>query len=443
MRQLKNYQEIGVEFLKARKGAGLFMDMGLGKTATTLFALKALLEKREGPVLLVGPIRVVETVWRQEAQEWPELQSLTFSLLRGTKKQRAEAAKAKVQIYLVNPELLGEALALLPQIEILVIDESSMFKNSSSIRFKTIKPKIKHFRRTYILTGTPTPNGLLNLWAQVYLIDMGARLGKSFYVYRERFFYTDDYQGFHWVPKPGAFEDITRLISDIVLRVDAATYLPPREVLHRQVCFDLPGSVAKLYAKMEKTAFVDLGLSTATAANAAIVPMKLRQIASGFIYDDDGVTKHLHDEKLKIVEEVIESTGSPVLVFYQFVEELTMLRQRFRQGVVFSSDKVAHWNRGEIPLMFLNPKSAAHGINLQHGGHTVVVYSSSYSQEEMSQAYARIDRQGQTKPVIFHHILAKGTVDELIYSVINDKSEVQRSFMDKIKEYGKKKGYYS
>ena len=437
MRSLKQYQVEGREFVKTRPGAGLFMDMGLGKTPTTLFALRDLILSGEGPVIVVGPIRVVESVWKQEAELWPELAGLSFSLLRGTPKERKAAAATKADVYLVNPELLQEALALLPHAKILVVDESSMFKNPSTMRFKNLRRSLKRFTRRIILTGTPTPNSLLDLWSQVFILDFGQRLGTSFYAYRERFFEKADYMGYNWRVRPGAEEEILKLVSDIILRIDAATYLPPRSVLNNQVFFDLPPAAAKLYKSMEKDALAVIGDKTIVAATAVAALMKLRQIASGFLYDDEAGTQSVHEEKLKALDEILEETGSPVIVVYQFIEELAMLKKRYKHGVVFDSPVIPRWNAGKIPLMFLHPQSGGHGVNLQHGGHTMAIFSGSFSQEQMAQTYARIDRQGQEHPVVFHHLTARNTVDELIFQVLQEKTQNQNSLLERIKTYAK------
>lgn len=438
IRELKPYQGEGRDFVLQRAGSGLFMDMGLGKTATVLFALLDLVQSGRGPVLLVGPIRVIESVWRQEAALWPELEGLTFSLLRGAPKDRERAASVPADVYLVNPELLEEALSLLPHAKILAVDESSMFKNPSAKRFKALRKHLKRFDKRIIMTGTPAPNSLLDLWSQMFIVDLGERLGRSFYDYRNTYFEPADYMGYTWKARKGSEEEILKRISDVVFRVDAKSYLPPRAVTHVEIRFDLPPKAGKVYQSMEKEAIAKLEAEkVVTSVSAAAAMMKCRQIANGFIYDDEGAPIVLHDEKLKALEEVIEETGSPILVLYNFIEDRTALKKKFKGIVEFDSRHIDRWNRGEIPLMMLHPKSGGHGVNLQHGGHTIVVYSGSFSQEEMSQAFARVDRQGQENPVFIHHLIANGTVDEVLFETVQTKTHNQASLLERIKAYAK------
>jgi SNF2 family DNA or RNA helicase len=409
------------------------MDMGLGKTGTTLLALAQVL----GPTLLVGPIRVIETVWAQEALLWAETRHLKFSLVRGTPKQRREALQAKADIYLVNPELLGEAIEGRDDWMNLVIDESSMFKNPSTKRFKLLRKNLKRFRRRIILTGTPAPNSLMDLWSQIFILDMGQRLETAFFRFKSRYFYQVDYQGFKFAAHDGAMERITKLISDVVLRLDARDILEPRYPINNPIAVTLPAEARQLYDRMEREAFIRLSEDdTITAANAAAAMMKLRQVASGFVYDDDHKTVPIHDEKLKALDSILGETGSPVIVVYNFQHELAALRDRFPAGVTLDDWDQEQWDRGEIPLLFLHPASGGHGLNLQYGSHTMVVFSGSFSYEQMSQTKARIDRQGQVNPVVFHYLVATDTVDEVILHVLKDKAKTQGDVLGRIKEYG-------
>ncbi len=419
--------------MKTRPTAGLFMDMGLGKTPV---ALHAMLDMPK-PILLVAPIRVLESVWMQEAALWPATRGLTFSKLRGTPVEREQARGVSADVYLVNPELMQEAL-LSPRLnglKSLVIDESSLFKNASTKRFRVLRKHLPRFTRRLILTGTPTPNSLLELWSQIFILDRGERLERSFSSYRSRYFVQQDYFGYVFAPAPGAKEKVTNLISDLVLRVDAESHLPPRSVLHNKVFFKLPPGAAKTYKEFERHAMTIINDKLVTAPMAAAALMKLRQLASGFVYADDHSAEEIHTEKLKAVEEITQETGSPVLLVYQFQHELAAIKKAFPHAVPFTADKVEAWNRGEIPLMLIHPASGGYGVNLQQGGHTMIVFSGSFSQEQMSQTFARIDRQGQEHPVIFHHLMAGGTVDELLFDVIQEKTANQTHLLNRIKEY--------
>lgn len=430
MRTLRPYQKEAVDFLLRVPTAGLFIDMGLGKTAATLHALIELPK----PVLLIGPIRVIETVWMQEAKEWPDTSGLKFSLVRGTPKERGEALKAEADIYLVNPELMEHALKA-RKYKTLVVEESSQFKNPSTKRFKLLRKYLKDFEHRIILTGTPSPNSLMDLWSQVFLLDRGVRLGSSFYAFRNRYFYPADYRGYTFEPHAGTEKAITKAISDIIFRVEAKGVLPPREVLKNKIDIVLPPAARKKYDQMAKEAFTKLATSTVTSATAASTLMKLRQMASGLVYDDDGKASLLHHEKLKAVESVLAETGSPVILVYQFKHELAELKEAFPQGRQFDPSLMDEWNAGEIPLLFLHPQSGGHGLNLQHGSHTMVIYSASFSYELMAQTMARIDRQGQEFPVVFHFLIAKDTVDELLLEVLENKEAVQANVLKLIKEY--------
>lgn len=436
-RELHDYQERALDFAVSRPNAGMFVDMGLGKTAITLH----LLLESEKPALIVGPIRVIESVWRQEAQIWPGTQKIRFSLLRGNPNQRALAAKEEADVYLANPELLEEALLARDDYKTLIIDESTLFKDPSSTRFKVLRKHLARFKRRVILTGTPTPNGLLDLWAQVFILDRGERLGSSFSKFKQTYFYQTDYLGYKFAPHEWAVEAITSKVSDIVFRMSAREAFAPRRVVKNIIRFTLPTAARGIYRDLEKDAIARLTKEdVVSATSAATVMMKLRQVASGWVYDEDGQTHPIHAEKVKIVQEILDQATSPVILLYQFRHELAALQKVFPQGKVFDSDLVEPWNAGEVPLLFLHPQSGGHGINLQYGGHTMIVFSASFSLEQMSQAMARIDRQGQAAPVIFHHLVADGTVDELLLEVLDQKAEGQAEVLKLILEYanGKK-----
>ena len=433
--KLRPYQEEAVRFLKANPAAGLFIDMGLGKTASTLHALVDLPK----PILIVGPIRVIETVWRQEAAKWPYTAGLTFSLVRGAPRARSEALKAQADIYLVNPELLAEVLDNGKGFKTLVIDESSMFKNPSTKRFKQLRKHLRDFERRVILTGTPTPNSLMDIWSQIMILDLGHRLDTSFFRFRARFFDQLDYLGYKWGPKEGAEDRILAMTSPLIFRVEAKGNLPAREVIHNRIEITLPPAARKLYHDLEKHALAVLAEDTISAATAAAALMKLRQVASGFVYDDAGGTQAIHSEKIQALQSVIEETGSPVIVVYHFQHELAALQKAFPQGKRFTAEVADDWDKGRIPVLFLHPQSGGHGLNLQYGGHTMAIFSGSFSYEQMAQTMARIDRQGQENPVVFHSLVATDTVDELVVQVLQDKESNQKRVLEQIKEYARAK----
>jgi SNF2 family DNA or RNA helicase len=434
--KLRPYQLEAIDFLKAHPAAGLFIDMGLGKTAAVLHAL---LDSRASlPVLLVGPIRVIENVWEAEANKWQRTKDLCFSLVRGQPDARRRALATEADIYLTNPELLEEAL-LARSYGTLVIDESSMFKNPSTKRFKLIRKHLGKFKRRIILTGTPTPNSLEELWSQVFILDRGERLETAFYRFKNRYFRQVDYLGYKFEPVEGAEARITDLVSDIIFRVEAKGNLAPREAIDNPVHITLPPVARKLYDKMAKEAFIELSQANVSAASAAAVLMKLRQVASGFVYDDEHSTVFVHDEKIKATHEILDATGSPVIVVYNFQHELAALKKAFPQGVTLDKWNQKQWDAGKIPLLFLHPASGGHGLNLQYGSHTMVIFSASFSCEQMSQTKARIDRQGQEFPVVFHFLQSDDTVDELILAVLEAKAKTQATVLSLIKEYANAK----
>lgn len=461
LRQLRPYQDRGVDFLLDTPKAALWVDMGLGKTAIILHALLDLLRSGEvkGKVLLIAPLRVVETVWEQEAQEWVPTRGLRFSVLRGTPKQRKEAASREADIYMCNPELLEEALKARSDYEVLVIDESTLFKNPSTKRFKMLRKHLRRFSRVIEATGTPTPNGLEDLWSQIFLLDQGDRLFSSVTRFRNHYFYQTDYLGYKRAPHDWAKEDILSRVSDLIFRIPRDSEemnLGLKEPLENLVRIPLPDRARKLYDQMEKRALMSLRGVDISAPMAATKFAKLRQIAGGFVYDEEGKPLPIHKEKLKATREIVEGTGSPVIVVYQFQEELRLLREEFPEGVVFGRPggkwtkpgglAAKHrdaWNRGEIPILFLHPQSGGHGLNLQFGGHVMVIYSGSFSLEQMDQVRKRIDRPGQKEVVVYHWLLIEDSVDFLLLDVIQTRSGDQSQVLSLIKEYADGKKHHN
>jgi len=453
--QLREYQGTAIEWMLSHPQAGLFLDMGLGKTASALTAVYEFNRFGVGPTLVVGPIRVIETVWRQEAAKWSHLQALTFSLVRGKPEQRKAALAAKADIYLINPEHLEWMFDTLGEgpykFETLIIDESSMFKNVGSERFKKLRFKVKHFARRYILTGTPTPNRLLELWSQIYILDEGQRLGTSFTRYKERYFYPVDRWGYKWEPRAGAKEKIYEAIADLVLRIEAQFTLP---IVYNPVNIDLPDQARKIYKEVEDQAFSKLTSDISiTALNAIGALTKCRQIANGVVYgvsEENGkaTIEPIHDEKIKATKEIIDETGSPVIVVYNYKHELAQLTQALKEysPVVLTDAKdsekvVDDWNAGKIQVLLLHPASGGHGLNLQEGGHTMIWFGLTFSYEQFAQTVARIHRQGQLFTVVVHLLLATGTVDEMMVGAIEAKRDGQGELLDFLKEYAKARGY--
>lgn len=429
--KLHHYQIEGVEYLKTHPFAGLFIDMGRGKTAIALHAFQDFPK----PILLVGPILVIEWVWRQEAKKWG-LTNLSFSLVRGSPADRRRALETEADVYLVNPEILPEALDA-RSYEVLCIDESSMFKNPSTKRFKGLRKYLKKFSRRIIMTGTPAPNSLMDLWSQIFILDLGSRLDTAFFRFKQKFFEQLDYMGYKFGPREGAVEKVTEIISDLIYRIEAEEKLPP---LENVIDVMLPPKARQLYREMERQAFIDLGKEkTITAVNAAAAMMKLRQIASGFVYNDDGKTEDIHREKIDVLDRILDQTGSPVIVVYHFQHELAALKKAFPYGATLDKGwNQKDWDARRIPLLFLHPASGGHGLNLQYGSHTMVIYSASFSYEQMDQTKCRIDRQGQPYPVVFHFLRAVDTVDDLLLEVLEAKKVSQATVLSMVKAYADK-----
>lgn len=439
-KELHPYQDRGVQFMVDNPASALFVGMGLGKTGIVLNALLEI----PGPTLLVGPIRVIETVWRKEAKQWPgpAVRDFRFSLLRGKPMDRRDALLKPADVYMVNPELLPEVLDALAEkkrgaIPNLIIDESTMFKDPSSRRFKTLRKRLRLFERKTIMTGTPAPNSLLDMWAQTFILDQGERLGKSFTKFKSTYFYTTDWLGYEWAEHDWARDEITKKISDLVYEVTYEEAAIDRfEPNIHIVGVDLPAEARAFYRQMEKLAFAEIDEKTViTASTAAVVTLKLRQIAAGFIYDDDREIVEVHREKIKATKRLLREFDSPTIIVYQFTHELEALKRAIPQGVVFDSDKEDDWNRGKIPVLFLHPQSGGHGLNLQFGGHHMIIYSASYSLEQMSQVVKRIDRQGQKVPPEVHYLVARNTIDEVIVEVLQTKEDNQREMLHRLREY--------
>lgn len=446
LRLLRDFQDEAVDAILKKPCLALLLDMGFGKTTVFLHAALELPK----PILLLGPIRVIETVWEKEASEWAATDELRFSLVRGTPKERKAALEKEADIYTTNRELLEEVLENGPDFQTLMIDESTLYKNPSTKGFKTLRKHLKVFKRRYIATGTPRPNSLMDLWAQYFILDRGERLDTSFSRFKGTFFYTKDWQGYKFEPHDWAEEEILQSVADITFRVepDALKTLPPFENV---IKLDLPEKAREIYTLMEEEAFAELkSAKTITAATAASKLMKLRQLASGFVYDDDERAVQIHNVKVEVTREIVDGTGSPVIVVYQFKHELAALLKEFKEGkeaFVFGRTPVKGnktdlakkhetlWNEGKIPVLLLHPQSGGHGLNLQFGGHTMIVFTGTPSYEQMSQVKKRIDRPGQKHPSVYHYLTMVDTVDEWVLSVLETKAETEGRSLKLLMEY--------
>lgn len=445
------YQEIAIEKIYNTPKAGLFLDMGLGKTVITLTAIDNLMHAlfEISKVLVIAPLRVAEDTWSKECAKWDHLKHLRISKILGTPAQRRKALVADADIYVINREnvvWLTNELSSFGNgwtFDMVVIDELSSFKSSKSKRFRALRKYISRSRRVVGLTGTPAPNGLMDLWSQIYLLDGGERLGKTITGYRERFFVPNQRNAttiFNYKPKEQAERAINRLISDICLSMSADDWLEMPERLDNIRMVRLSDKEFSEYEQFERDSYFEFLEGEVSAASAAALTCKLLQYSNGAVYKEDKTYIDVHSRKLDELEEIINvSNGKPILCFYNFKHDFTRIIERFPGAVKLKgTDTIEAWNAGEIPLLLAHPASAGHGLNLQGGGNIIVWFGLNWSLELYQQANARLYRQGQEEgSVIIHHIVAENTVDERVMSSLQGKAEVQKDLLDSLKaKYG-------
>lgn len=446
---LHEYQKKAVEHIITHNYCGLFLEMGLGKTVSTLTAVEKLMYDylEVNSVLVIAPKRVAETVWAEEAQNWEHLQHLTFSKIIGTEKQRLEAFHKKADIHIISRDnitwLCGICASNLPY-DMLVIDELSSFKNHQSQRFKALRLARPWIKRVVGLTGTPAPNGLIDLWPQIYLMDRGERLGKTINKYRSMYFTpgkSNGYVVYNYNLQGGAEQAIRNKISDICISMQAQDYLHMPMLTNNYVKLEMPKDILDAYHKFEKDSIMKLINSDneveITALNAASLSNKLLQFANGAIYDEDKNVYPIHDIKLEALEEIVEEAcGKPVLVArtYQFDRDRIMkYLSKYKPRELKSAKDIQDWNDGKVQLMLAHPASAGHGLNLQAGGNIIVWFGLTWSLELYQQFNARLYRQGQKQGVIIHHLYMAQTHDEDVILALKNKDRVQMSLMNSIK----------
>lgn len=450
---LHDYQLKAVPFLRDRPAAALWLDMGLGKTVITLTALAdALLLGQIDKAFIIAPIRVIQSVWRQEAAEWSHTKHLTFSLVHGSVTERLRALRAKADIYLINFENIqwmleqSRTLPAFPKGEMaLVIDEASKLKAHRTKRFKALKRMLPLFNTRWELTGTPAPNSYQDIWSQIFILDRGRRFGDRFDLFRDEFFRKQDYNGYHYGIRQGAQRRIERAIAPIVLRMDARDVkkeLPA--VVRNDLMLDIPPAVMAQYKKLEKEMFLKLDEEHHVQADfAAALTAKLWQFANGALYDTEKDWHAVHDAKLNALEEILdEAQGQQVLIAYWFKSDLARLRAKFGKDIaVFSEAKdpaalIRQWREGKVRRLFIHPASGGHGIDgLQHAGHILVFFSQTWSLEMHDQLVARLHRQGQSSVVIVHYLQIRHTVDEAIRDAIETKSRGQTQLLNALRRY--------
>ena len=438
---LHDYQNRAIEFIKSKKRCGLFLDMGLGKTTASLTAMSDALDSMTvAKVLVIAPLRVANNVWAQETKQWTHLSHLRVSVCTGNERTRMAALQRDADIYTINRENVPWLVKLYGKkwpFDAVIVDESSSFKSPSSQRFKALKRALPFTDYVVLLTGTPSPNGLLDLWSQMYLVDFGERLGKTMTGYKQRFF-ESDYMGYKFTPRQGSSEAIHRLLSDKVLSMSAEDYLqvPDRIDLVERV--ELPPKVFAQYQEFERTLLAELDDGQEIEAiSAAVLANKLLQWSNGATYTDSlGNWSELHSVKLDALADLVEQNPSEnMLVAYNYKTDLERLRVRFPDAVVMDKQQetIDRWNRGEIQMMLAHPASAGHGLNLQKGGSMLVWFGLNWSLELYQQFNGRLHRQGQTRPVRVVHIVASGCMDERVIDALNKKGETQNALLFALK----------
>jgi SNF2 family DNA or RNA helicase len=447
------YQDLIITFIQATKRCAVWAGMGLGKTSSTLTALEELaLVETVYPVLVVAPLRVARTTWPQEVRKWNHLKHLQVMPICGDLQERQAALRVKVQIYTTNYEQLPWLVETLGEkwpFRTVVIDEATKLKGfrlrQGTQRAKALA-RVAHTRikRIILLTGTPSPNGLSDLWGQMWFVDAGHRLGRTFSSFKERWF-RPSHDGYGVESTDHAQEQIQKALADVCITIDAADWFDLQKPIVNTILVDLPAKARLLYKDMEKRMFMEIEGNSIEALNAAAKTMKCLQIANGAAYLEDGKEwRTIHDEKLDALEEIVEEAGGmPVLVAYHFKSDLARLKTRFPKGKVLDarSQTIDDWNAGKIPLLFAHPASAGHGLNLQDGSNILAFFSVNWNLEEHQQIIERIGpvrqlQAGHKRPVFLHFILAADTVDEMILERLQTKREVQDILLEAMKTKG-------
>lgn len=426
---------------------GLFLDMGLGKTVITLTGLHSLKYYywQIRKVLIIAPKKVAESTWSKEADKWEHLKNLRISVVLGTAKQRLAALNADADIYIINREntqWLVEYYGHNWPFDVVVLDESSSFKNHQAKRFKALKAIRPRINRIIELTGTPSPHGLTDLWAQIFLLDGGKRLGRTISVYRDMFFVPDKRNQttiFSYAPKEGSAEEIYRLISDICISMKAEDYLELPDLIYEDIPVKLDAKAQKAYQQMERDMLLEVDDDLVTATTAATLTGKLLQLCNGAVYDEDGSVVPVHDCKLEVFMETVEQlNGQHALVFYYYQHDkdriLAALEKTGIKVKVYTDSKdETEWNAGNIDILLAHPASCGYGLNLQEGGHHVIWFGLTWALEEYQQANKRLHRQGQQFPVIVHRLITLGGVDEDVIKSLEGKDNAQENLLQALK----------
>ena len=435
-----DYQCYATSRIIKDKICGMFLDCGLGKSVITLTALDELMYNyfKVYKVLVIAPLRVAQDTWSKECEKWEHLKFLTISKVLGSEKERLKALTEKTALYVINRENVEWLVKNHKwDFDMVVIDELSSFKSYSSRRFKALRKIRPLIKRIVGLTGTPTPNGLMDLWAQIYLLDMGERLGKFIGQYRNTYFEPDKRSReviFSYKSRLGAEEQIYEKLSDICISMKACDYLKMPDRIDNRIEVSLSEAEMKLYQILEKDMLLPFTDGDIDAVNAAALSNKLLQMSNGAVYDENHQVKFIHNRKLDALEDLIEAVnGKPVLIFYGYQHDKERITKQFKVQEINTSEDISRWNEGNIPIAIAHPAATGHGLNLQSGGSTIIWFSLPWSLELYQQANARLWRQGQKETVVIHHIITKGTIDEDVIKTLGVKDKSQNALLEAVK----------
>ena len=436
------YQSYATEFILSHPISAVFLEMGLGKSVITLSAIFDLCLDSflVCKVLVIAPLRVARDTWPAEIKKWDHLKGLSYSVAVGTEKERIDALKKQSTVYIINHEnvdWLVHKSGIPFHFDMVVIDELSSFKSYGAKRFKSLLKVRPSVKRIVGLTGTPSSNGLMDLWAEFRILDLGQRLGRYISHYRNTYFKPDKRNAqiiFSYKPLPGAEEEIYKQISDITISMKSTDYLKMPEYVSNEVFVTLSEKEWKVYSDFKEDMVANLGDEEIDAVNAAVLSGKLLQMANGAVYDSENKAHVIHDKKLDALEDLIEgANGKPVLVAYWYKHDLERIKERFPVRQIQSSKDIEDWNDGKIPIAVIHPASAGHGLNLQSGGSTLIWFGLTWSLELYQQTNARLYRQGQKDTVIVHHIITKNTIDEDVLLALTKKEKTQDALIDAVK----------
>ena len=439
---LHGYQERAIEFIKTRKRCALFLFMGAGKSVSTLTAITDLLDScMILKPLIIAPLRVANTVWKQEAENWQHTRHLNIVVVTGGEKQRLAALKRTADVYVINRENVRWLVNLYGQkwpFDFVAIDESSSFKSAASDRFKALKSIINKTDYITLLTGTPSPNGLIDLWSQFYLVDFGERLGRTLTGYKSRFFNSGGFGGYKLTPKPEAQGIIEKLIAPVVLSMTAEDHIELPDRIDLEVKVDIGAEAKRQYLELQREQILAIGDDIINPAHMAAVVGKLFEFCNGAMYSTPGSDHYLEMHKAKLIalrDIMDDNPDENVLVAYNFKSDRERILNAFPEAVVLDKDPetVRRWNNGEIRMLLANPASAGHGLNLQRGGALAIWFGLNWSLELYQQFNARLHRQGQMRPVRIIHLIAEGLLDERVMATLADKNATQQTLIESLK----------